>query len=81
VRPTDVGFELPADMTFEMVKIDRDVLGMDPDERSRKISALTSMGHEMGAVVVVEGTENAALMWQRGRSYPAQSTLDAVRQR
>ncbi|MGF6646442.1 EAL domain-containing protein [Paraburkholderia sp. GAS82] len=60
VRPTDVGFELPADMTFEMVKIDREVLGMDPDERSRKISALTSMGHEMGAVVVVEGIENAA---------------------
>jgi EAL domain-containing protein (putative c-di-GMP-specific phosphodiesterase class I) len=60
VRPTDVGFELPADMTFEMVKIDRDVLGMDPDERSRQISTLTSMGHEMGAVVVVEGIENAA---------------------
>jgi EAL domain-containing protein (putative c-di-GMP-specific phosphodiesterase class I) len=60
VRPTDVGFELPADMTFEMVKIDRDVLGMDPDERSGQISALTSMGHEMGAVVVVEGIENAA---------------------
>jgi EAL domain-containing protein (putative c-di-GMP-specific phosphodiesterase class I) len=60
VRPTDVGPELPADMTFEMVKIDRDVLGMDPDERSRQISALTSMGHEMGAVVVVEGIENTA---------------------
>ncbi|NML99103.1 EAL domain-containing protein [Paraburkholderia sp. RP-4-7] len=60
VRPIDVGLELPADMTFEMVKIDRDVLGMDPDERSRQINALTSMGHEMGAVVVVEGIENAA---------------------
>jgi EAL domain-containing protein (putative c-di-GMP-specific phosphodiesterase class I) len=60
VRPTDVGLELPADMTFEMVKIDREVLGMDPDDRSRQISALTSMGHEMGAVVVVEGIENAA---------------------
>jgi EAL domain-containing protein (putative c-di-GMP-specific phosphodiesterase class I) len=60
VRPTDVGPELPADMSFEMVKIDRDVLGMDPDERSRQISALTSMGHEMGAVVVVEGIEIAA---------------------
>jgi EAL domain-containing protein (putative c-di-GMP-specific phosphodiesterase class I) len=60
VRPTDVGFELPTDMTFEMVKIDRDVLGMDPDERSSQISALTRMGHEMGAVVVVEGIENAA---------------------
>ncbi|MDR3742660.1 MAG: EAL domain-containing protein [Terracidiphilus sp.] len=59
VRP-DVGPELPADMTFEMVKIDRNVLGMDPDERSRQISALTSMGHEMGAVVVVEGIENSA---------------------
>ncbi|MFM0204085.1 EAL domain-containing protein [Paraburkholderia fungorum] len=60
VRPTDVGLELPADMTFEMVKLDRGVLGMDPDDRSRQISALTSMGHEMGAVVVVEGIENAA---------------------
>ncbi|MFL9901391.1 EAL domain-containing protein [Paraburkholderia fungorum] len=60
VRPTDVGLELPADMTFEMVKIDREVLGMDPDDRSRQISALTRMGHEMGAVVVVEGIENAA---------------------
>ncbi|HVW53780.1 MAG TPA: EAL domain-containing protein [Trinickia sp.] len=60
VRPTDVGPELPGDMSFEMVKIDRDVLGMDPDERSRQISVLTSMGHEMGAVVVVEGIENAA---------------------
>ncbi|ACC75914.1 EAL domain-containing protein [Paraburkholderia phymatum] len=60
VRPTDVGPELPADMSFEMVKIDREVLGLDPDERSRQISALTSMGHEMGAVVVVEGIENAA---------------------
>jgi c-di-GMP phosphodiesterase len=60
VRPADVGLELPPDMTFEMVKIDRDVLGMDPDERSRQIRALTSMGHEMGAVVVVEGIESAA---------------------
>ncbi|MFM0092778.1 EAL domain-containing protein [Paraburkholderia sediminicola] len=60
VRPTDVGFELPADMTFEMVKIDRDVLGMDPDERTKQINALTCMGHDMGAVVVVEGVENAA---------------------
>ncbi|CAG9228885.1 Diguanylate phosphodiesterase [Paraburkholderia sabiae] len=60
VRLTDVGPALPADMSFEMVKIDRDVLGMDPDERSRQVSALTSMGHEMGAVVVVEGIENTA---------------------
>ncbi|WP_028208267.1 EAL domain-containing protein [Paraburkholderia nodosa] len=59
VRPTDVGPELPADMTFEMMKIDRDVLGMDPNERSTLISALTSMGHDMDAVVVVEGIENA----------------------
>jgi EAL domain-containing protein (putative c-di-GMP-specific phosphodiesterase class I) len=59
VRPTDVGLELPPEMTFEMVKLDREVLGMDPDDRSRQISALTSMGHEMGAVVVVEGIENA----------------------
>ncbi len=60
VGPTDVGLQLPADMTFEMVKIDREVLRMDPDERSRQIGALTSMGHDMGAVVVVEGIENAA---------------------
>jgi EAL domain-containing protein (putative c-di-GMP-specific phosphodiesterase class I) len=60
VRPADIGLELPADMTFEMLKIDREVLEMDPDERSRQISALTSMGHEMGAVVVVEGIENVA---------------------
>jgi EAL domain-containing protein (putative c-di-GMP-specific phosphodiesterase class I) len=60
VRPTEVGPELPADMTFEMVKIDREVLGMDPGERSRQINALTSMGHDMDAVVVVEGIENAA---------------------
>jgi EAL domain-containing protein (putative c-di-GMP-specific phosphodiesterase class I) len=60
LRPTDVGLALPADMTFEMVKIDRNVLAKDPDERSREISALTRMGHEMGAVVVVEGIENSA---------------------
>jgi EAL domain-containing protein (putative c-di-GMP-specific phosphodiesterase class I) len=60
VRLTDIGLELPADMTFEMVKLDREVLGINPDDRSRQISALTSMGHEMGAVVVVEGIENAA---------------------
>ncbi|WP_201658429.1 EAL domain-containing protein [Paraburkholderia sabiae] len=60
VRPTDLGPELPADMSFEMVKIGREVMGMDPNERSRQISALTSMGHDMGAVVVVEGIENAA---------------------
>jgi EAL domain-containing protein (putative c-di-GMP-specific phosphodiesterase class I) len=60
VRHTDVGPELPADMTFEMVNIDRDLLGLNPDERYRQIRALTSMGHQMGAVVVVEGIENAA---------------------
>ncbi|WP_236720834.1 EAL domain-containing protein [Paraburkholderia phytofirmans] len=60
LRPTDVGLELPPDMTFEMVKIDREVLGMDPDERSGQITALTSIGHEMDAVVVVEGIENTA---------------------
>ncbi|CAD6559838.1 hypothetical protein LMG28727_06958 [Paraburkholderia kirstenboschensis] len=60
VRSPDVGDELSADMTFEMVKIDRDVLGMGPDERARQLSAMTSMGHEMGAVVVVEGIENSA---------------------
>jgi len=59
-RPTDLGPELLADMTFEMVKTDRDMLGLDPDERSRQISALTSMGREMGAVIVVEGIENTA---------------------
>lgn len=60
VRPTDVAPELPAEMTFEMVKVDRNVLGMNPDERARQIDALTRMGHEMGAVVVVEGIENSA---------------------
>jgi EAL domain-containing protein (putative c-di-GMP-specific phosphodiesterase class I) len=60
VRPTDVGLELSTEMSFEMVKIDRNVLANDPDERSRQISALTRMGHEIGAVVVVEGIENAA---------------------
>lgn len=60
LRATDVGFELPPDMTFEMVRIDREVLAMDPNERSGQISALTNMGHEMDAVVVVEGIENAA---------------------
>ncbi|MFM0380002.1 EAL domain-containing protein [Paraburkholderia strydomiana] len=60
VSPTDVAPELPADMRFEMVKIARDVLEMDPDERSKQLSALTSMGHEMGAIVVVEGIEHAA---------------------
>ena len=59
-RPADVEPELPAAMTFEMVKIDRRVLGMNPDERSRHIGTLTRMGHEMGAVVVVEGIENSA---------------------
>ncbi|MBU6523709.1 EAL domain-containing protein [Ralstonia pickettii] len=60
VRPADVGPELPAGMSFEMVKIDRDVLRMDSDERSRQISALTRLAHQMGAVVVVEGIEIAA---------------------
>ncbi|MBB3257175.1 EAL domain-containing protein (putative c-di-GMP-specific phosphodiesterase class I) [Paraburkholderia bannensis] len=60
VRPTDVGLELSKEMSFEMVKIDRNVLANDPDERSRQVSALTRMGHEIGAVVVVEGIENAA---------------------
>lgn len=60
VGPTDFGPELQAEMTFEMLKIDRNVLGMDPDERSIQIGALTRMGHEMGAVVVVEGIENPA---------------------
>jgi EAL domain-containing protein (putative c-di-GMP-specific phosphodiesterase class I) len=32
---------------------------MDPGERSKQINALTSMGHDMDAVVVVEGIENA----------------------
>ncbi|KAB1128641.1 EAL domain-containing protein, partial [Escherichia coli] len=36
VRPADVRSELPAGMSFEMVKIDRDVLRMDSDERSRQ---------------------------------------------
>lgn len=42
VSPTDVGLELPADMSFEMVKIDRDVLAMDPDVRSRQCAAVVS---------------------------------------
>jgi EAL domain-containing protein (putative c-di-GMP-specific phosphodiesterase class I) len=60
VRPADCGLALPADMTFEMVKIDRDVLGLGADERARHVNALTRMGHDLGAVVVVEGIENSA---------------------
>ncbi|WP_341318723.1 EAL domain-containing protein [Paraburkholderia sp. IMGN_8] len=51
--------ELPVGMSFEMLKIDRDVLALDDCERSTRITALTKMGHELGAVVVVEGVENA----------------------
>ncbi|MGA7776203.1 MAG: EAL domain-containing protein [Paraburkholderia sp.] len=60
VRSTDLGLQLPKDISFEMVKIDREVLTLDPDERSRQLDALTKMGHDLGAVVVVEGIENAA---------------------
>lgn len=58
VRPADCAFELPQDMTFEMVKVDRAVLGLDPDERAGHLNALTRMGHDLGAVVVIEGVEN-----------------------
>jgi EAL domain-containing protein (putative c-di-GMP-specific phosphodiesterase class I) len=60
VRSTDLGLLLPKDISFEMVKIDREVLALDPDERSRQLDALTKMGHDLDAVVVVEGIENAA---------------------
>ncbi|MGT2477675.1 EAL domain-containing protein [Paraburkholderia terrae] len=60
VRPADRAFELPRDMSFEMVKVDRQVLGLDPDERASHLNALTGMGHDIGAVVVIEGVENMA---------------------
>jgi c-di-GMP phosphodiesterase len=60
VRSTDLGLLLPKDISFEMVKIDREVVALDPDERSRQLDALTKMGHDLDAVVVVEGIENAA---------------------
>ncbi len=58
VRPADHAFEPPQDMSFEMVKVDREVFGLDPDERAGHLNALTGMGHDLGAVVVVEGVEN-----------------------
>ena len=60
VRSTDLGLQLPNDISFEMMKIDRDVLALDANERCIQIDALTKMGHDLGAVVVVEGIENAA---------------------
>ncbi|KXV03171.1 diguanylate phosphodiesterase [Caballeronia megalochromosomata] len=60
VRPTDCELALPAGMTFEIVKIDREVLGLDPDERAKHLDALTRMGHDFGAAVVVEGVEHSA---------------------
>ncbi|SAK62841.1 diguanylate phosphodiesterase [Caballeronia ptereochthonis] len=60
VRPTDCELALPTGMTFEIVKIDREVLGLDPDERAKHLDALTRMGHDFGAAVVVEGVEHSA---------------------
>jgi EAL domain-containing protein (putative c-di-GMP-specific phosphodiesterase class I) len=60
IRSTDLGLRLPKDISFEMMKIDREVLGLDPEERSQQLDALTKMGHDLGAVVVVEGIENTA---------------------
>lgn len=58
-RHPDCGLALPPDIRFELVKIDRAVLGLDPDERARQLDALTRMGHDLGAAVVVEGIENS----------------------
>ncbi|MCX4149968.1 EAL domain-containing protein [Paraburkholderia sp. WS6] len=51
--------ELPRGMSFEMLKIDRIVLALDNDERAARIRALAKMGHDLGAMVVVQGVESA----------------------
>jgi EAL domain-containing protein (putative c-di-GMP-specific phosphodiesterase class I) len=49
---------LPA-FAFELVKIDRQVLALDADERRRRLTAVIDAARRLGATVVAEGVESA----------------------
>ncbi|MFL9908618.1 EAL domain-containing protein [Paraburkholderia sp. RL17-337-BIB-A] len=49
---------LPA-FAFELVKIDRQVLALDTDERGRRLTAVINVARRLGATVVAEGVESA----------------------
>jgi c-di-GMP phosphodiesterase len=49
---------LPA-FAFELVKIDRQVLALDTDERRQRLTAVIDAARRLGATVVAEGVESA----------------------
>lgn len=45
---------------FDLLKIDRQVLALDDDERRQRLAALVDAARELGSVVVAEGVESAS---------------------
>ncbi|MFM0406843.1 EAL domain-containing protein [Paraburkholderia dipogonis] len=55
-----VNFRLLRTFDFELIKMDREVLALDSDERVSRLAAMSDVAHSVGAMVVADGVENAA---------------------
>lgn len=60
VGATPLAPDLTKVFAFELVKIDRQVLALDADERKQRLKAVVDAARPFGATVVAEGVESAS---------------------
>jgi len=55
-----INFRLLRNFDFDLIKMDRQVLTLDSDERVSRLATMADVAHDVGAVLVADGVESAA---------------------
>ncbi|MCG5077095.1 EAL domain-containing protein [Paraburkholderia tagetis] len=55
-----VNFRLLRNFDFDVIKMDRQVLALDSDERASRLATMAGVAHDVGAMLVADGVESAA---------------------
>jgi EAL domain-containing protein (putative c-di-GMP-specific phosphodiesterase class I) len=55
-----INFRLLRNFDFDVIKMDRQVLTLDSDERVSRLATMADVAHDVGAMLVADGVESAA---------------------
>jgi EAL domain-containing protein (putative c-di-GMP-specific phosphodiesterase class I) len=55
-----INFRLLRNFEFDLIKLDRQVLTLDTDERVSRLATMADVAHDVGAMLVADGVESAA---------------------
>ncbi|MFM0095614.1 EAL domain-containing protein [Paraburkholderia nemoris] len=55
-----INFRLLRNFDFDLIKMDRQVLTLDSDERVSRLATMADVAHDVGAMLVADGVESAA---------------------